>query len=881
MPKQALTLNNFSDGINDVKDARDIARSQLRDIDGFMVDKQGALRTIGGLAAHSTINNQTAKIKGGCGLAMLESDYEANTKTLSITSSLVFADISGGSGPIGAYFKLTISAITQATPSSGFATITTSVAHGLTAGETVVLIGTSAYNGTYVIESITNSTNFVITHADSGNEAAGYVSYLWNSNRFSEGQEILISGTTNNNGFYTIVSFDDPFLNGTKYMTCSETFVTEAATSATITLILQDEVLLLSSDAPNGTIDIYSKNQDEWTVDQITLNSSPQNDTKAIYHSVDGAIRACDAEFDNTSAIKWFGLIKRTHFEGADDHTNGAIQRYLDWYEKDNKLSPPTYGKNGGAAYPTATLGFNIAATMAADDNSTWEAATYELAFSFIYDGVQESLLYQAVTPNHTFIVEDGEKVSIVVRAQKTSASVGYDERISGGRVYARISGSDDAWFMLADIDMRLGVRSTFNSKYTAWTTVSTTTTSTGSVDSLSQNIDTYENINGYSHKDSSNSIGDDGEAYKTSVVASRRAFIANVRRKDPYTGELKTYADRIYYSQPGQFDTFPENNFVDVVIGDSESYVALAVYADRLLAFKEKTLHIINISSGSDSSWFIESKNKFMGVEQQSAITDTEFGPCWINDSGCYLYQGQGSPINLIGDKLQKIEDRINKETWNSFVGPTSMIGYVRSKKQLIIVKDALGLTDTSGDCYIYDFGTQSWTFASNLLPVDKTNHYVSFTNFIQDWNGDLVVGRADSDAGTVTYYKWSDTSVARTGLTLTTKDEDFGDLLHVKKVYKVYITYKSSVDQLTPLEYSVDGTNSFSDFASGSNVSPAGDDSGDLDAGIAWGIGIFTPTSPVTCQSVQFKVNPPSSGTFDINDITIEYRIISKRVS
>ena len=877
MPKQALTLNDFSGGINDVKDARDIAKNQLRDIDGFMVDKQGALRTIGGLAAHEEIETQenatTAKIKGGVGLAVLESDYETEAKTFTATTVIDFS-------ATRVLCSFAISSIQVHVPTSLQMYVTLASASTFTEGDNVVLAGTTGgyYDGIYEIQSGSDSTHLVLywisDYGDTG--ASGNANIYW-EDHFNAGEEIVISNTSLNNGFYTISYISTYFM----YM---DGLAVELNTSAIISSFPRNEILLLNSDAPNGTIDTYSKNQDTWTVDQITLDTTSgnmPNDAKAIYHSVDGAIRACDAEFDNTSTVKWFGLIKRTHFEGANDPTNGAIQRYYDWYEKDNKLSPPTYGKNAGAAYPTATLGFNIAATMAADDNSTWEAATYELAFSFIYDGIQESLLYQAVTPNHTFIVEDGEKVSIVVRAQKTSASVGYDERISGGRVYARVSGSDDAWFMLADIDMRLGARSTFNSKYTAWTTVSTTTTSTGSVDSLSQNIDTYENINGYSHKDSSNSIGDDGEAYKTSVVASRRAFIANVRRKDPYTGELKTYADRIYYSQPGQFDTFPENNFVDVVIGDSESYVALAVYADRLLAFKEKTLHIINISSGSDSSWFIESKNKFMGVEQQSAITDTEFGPCWINDSGCYLYQGQGSPINLIGDKLQKIEDRINKETWNSFVGPTSMIGYVRSKKQLIIVKDALGLTDTSGDCYIYDFGTQSWTFASNLLPVDKTNHYVSFTNFIQDWNGDLVVGRADSDAGTVTYYKWSDTSVARTGLTLTTKDEDFGDLLHVKKVYKVYITYKSSVDQLTPLEYSVDGTNSFSDFASGSNVSPAGDDSGDLDAGIAWDIGIFTPTSPVTCQSVQFKVNPPSSGTFDINDITIEYRIISKRVS
>jgi len=195
--------------------------------------------------------------------------------------------------------------------------------------------------------------------------------------------------------------------------------------------------------------------------------------------------------------------------------------------------------------------------------------------------------------------------------------------------------------------------------------------------------------------------------------------------------------------------------------------------------------------------------------------------------------------------------------------------------------MKDCLGLTDTSGDCYLYDFATKSWVKVSAGVPIDTANHYLSYTNFVQDWNGDLIIGQSSSNTGNILYKKWSDTSIARSGLTLTTKDIDFGDLLHAKKVYKVYVTYKSSVDQLTPLEYSVDGKQSFSDFATGSGVSPAGTHSGDLDAVSSWDIGIFTPSAPITCQSIQFKFNPPDSGTFDVNDVVIEFRTLYKRVS
>ena len=865
MPKTALTLNNFSGGYNSVKDDRDIAINELADIDGFMVDMQGAIRTVGGLATHGSIEDQagayTAKAKGGYGIAVLESDYETEPKTIESNSDL---DIYNAD-----YLKkvVNISSITGAT-----ATITTDVDHKFYTGESIEITGTVDYNGVYVIQTVPSSATFTIIHANSGDTGAvGLIWYLWTSERSNKrviivGDEIKISGTTNNNGFYTVELIDD----GNKRLFVTGDFIEEYNVSATITVLTKNETLLLSSDAPNGKIDTYSSNNDLWTVNQIDIDSTGgymPNYAKAIYHSADGAVRVCDAEFSNASNIRWFGLIKRTHFYGTKAAPCTAAKEYYDWYDKDNKLSPPTYGVEHATDYPTANLGFNFTATMATDANSNWLAATYEIAFSFIYDGNQESLLY---IPSDTFVVAEGEKVSIIVRAQ--TSGTGYNERISGGRIYARVSGSDDAWFLLCDIDMFSGARTTLNSKFTAWATVSTTTTSTGSIDSLGQNLDTYESLNGYSHKDYKNSLGESGEGYKASVVSNRRAFIANVRRMDEATQGLKTYADRIYYSQPGLFDTFPMNNFIDVVIGDSESYTALTAYADRLLAFKDFTLQIINIASPSDVGWFKESEHKFMGVKQPSAITDTEFGPCWVNDAGCYFYNGQSSPVNLIGDKLHGIEDKIDTEEWTTFVQDTSIIGYIREKKQLLIMKDCTGTLATSGDCYLYDFATKSWVKLSNTFTDSKV-----YTNFVQDWNGDLVVGYFDGTA-TIAYKKWSDTSITRTGLTLTTKDIDFGDLLHMKKIYKIYITYKSDGAETTPIKYFTNGggltgqtpTNLVGDLADTAGVSV------DL-----WDVLVAYPATPFTCQSLQLVITIPTTALISINDITIEYRTLYARVS
>ena len=45
---------------------------------------------------------------------------------------------------------------------------------------------------------------------------------------------------------------------------------------------------------------------------------------------------------------------------------------------------------------------------------------------------------------------------------------------------------------------------------------------------------------------------------------------------------------DRIMYTPPNKYETFPRSFFIDVVKGDADEYTALATYGDRLFAFKK-----------------------------------------------------------------------------------------------------------------------------------------------------------------------------------------------------------------------------------------------------------------------------------------------------
>jgi len=935
MPKEVLTLNDFSGGLNSVKDPRDIKLNELAVAKNIMVDEQGAVRTPGTMEAHGVIDSQAATLVGGYGLAVLESDYEQAPISVTGISNLDFSYTNAVSGYIN--METTISSFADA--GGGKVTVTTSANHGYSSTHLVNISHTTNYNGdSYALSNITANT-FDIVHSWDGNDATGRSRLDWSS-IFRVGQQIRAKGSTNNDAFYLIRSFSSSL-----GMSVNPTLTGESNTSATIKLMKDSDVFVVLSDADNNKVDIYSKNADErsetaWTSSKINIvgTNVPQYTAgKIVYYAIDGAIRASDAEFDNASRIRWYGFINRTHFQDAQ-----AKDQYFDFYEKDNKLTAPTDCQIGNT-YPTANVGFDLDIATPANSDSEWEAATYEVAISFIYDGNQESLLYKSAD---TFTVADGDSVTISVHA-KTDAT-GYNPRISGARAYTRISGSDDAWILLCDIDMRRGGRATLDGTYSAWADGATPATDiiTGTITSLIQNLDTYESLNGYSHEIISNSMGGDSEQWKFGLVANRRSFLLNVRKYDEGVSENIIFGDRIYYSLPNKFDTFLPDNYITVVRGDAENYVCGIEFADRLLAFKQNSVQIINISSSSPTGWSLESKHKYMGIRNPSAVTRTEFGVAWVNDSGCYFYNGS-KIVNLIGDDINNIPSKIDDDEWSDFIGITSthqsIIGYERHKKQLIVMKDCTGNESDSGDAYLYDFKTASWVKLIDAIPglldittfanagggqvtVTSASHGISenatieisgttnyngnFTatnvatntfeitdtwvsddgignvrirnavvsNFVHDWNGDLII--AYENGSNVDFKKWdSDDTTGKSNIELRTKDIDFGSPGTYTKIYKIIMTYKSSVNQTTPLEYSVDGKNSFTDF---DQISIDGDSAdATLDSSSAWEVATFdhSSNSPLLVQSLQLKFNPASSGTININDINIEYRNLPRR--
>ena len=81
--------------------------------------------------------------------------------------------------------------------------------------------------------------------------------------------------------------------------------------------------------------------------------------------------------------------------------------------------------------------------------------------------------------------------------------------------------------------------------------------------------------------------------------------------------------------------------------------------------------------------------KIKHNGVQHPSSVVRTDYGLCWVNENGCYIYDGR-SITNLIDNKLVETSQDINNEfsiyppSWSNHIYSSSLVGYsIRAMKK------------------------------------------------------------------------------------------------------------------------------------------------------------------------------------------------------
>ncbi len=504
----------------------------------------------------------------------------------------------------------------------------------------------------------------------------------------------------------------------------------------------------------------------------------------------------------------------------------------------------------------------------------------YDLGVNWVYNKNQESLIHNRTTIAEPTIQGFSFHCPDIAAGHEWDTAT--TARITGFNLYyKKNSDSNNTWYHLLEVDLNKGLKKSGENEFSiTWTQIVSRTEyhlQNITIDTPPE-LETFETRNGYKNDDNNifNMSNEDGEGvgYSAAVVTNRTMYIGNIKYTDN-DGVTKTHGDLMLKSMPNKFDTFLLDRKIEVTIQDGDEIVALKSYADRLLQFKKNKLHIINISQEIE---FLEETFMYKGIKNPYAVCETDYGIAWVNEFGCYLYNGK-EVLNLLeSNSYKKIDtDNSSLTTSDGWISSTQnpMIGYLPKKRQLIVAVNISGAVG-GNSCYIYDIITKGWTFGyQKILNSSST---AGLSNFTNDVNGDLVYAIETGDI-----YKWDDNSKLSTNFILKTKDIDFGNPAVRKRIYKVRISYKGDADSLVVGYYVNGDTDTINDFEG--TDSTTGKPSGTRDTTplhdktdiTVWHHAELKPdisSEANNIYSFKFYLYGTVDSDFQINDISIIYR-------
>lgn len=496
--------------------------------------------------------------------------------------------------------------------------------------------------------------------------------------------------------------------------------------------------------------------------------------------------------------------------------------------------------------------------------SSSTKLGEFTFYYTWLYDDAKVESLPTKLNMTNKFDIFELSDCEFKISVRRNTAT---NRRITGARVYFQRD-EEIPKYMLLDLDFNQGYKKPGDDVWQPFIvdnrlskfSVSTATIpyhGDGGKDwknsyiTYRSNVGTTDNFINY--------------RYKSAVVLNRRLYAGNIARISDAGVVEEIYGDRMVKSVVNQYDRFPENNYIDAVIQDGDEIVHLAAFADRILQFKRKSLYVINVSGDTE---FLENQFDSYGVSNPSQVTTTELGVAWCNNMGLFLYDGQ-KVHNLLEARLNET-DFISDETTS-----IPVIGYDAIAKKLIVSQN--GKASGNGDGWAFCLKTFSFTRLINHFPNTDSD---PMTNFIVTEDGGLEY------AHNTKWYKYDDTpnndlnndGTNDKDFVVITKDYDFGDSGVLKKIHKIYVTYKMPTNNSKILITGAkNGSENFSDVTF-NNVQNYDGTNGFLTA-TGWATAIIKPSSSLSCYSLQLKIEESDATVanledFEINDISIVYR-------
>jgi len=843
MPRKSLQLNDFSKGLNTKSSPRDILPNQVSKANNVNLHNPGLILSSSVSSAKSSANVPDTQTVAGYGAFMFNSQYNTdNSETLGTAVQVFAFPENNGSGT-------STKILTYAREFGNTSTLT------LTEDSNDAIIDMQTENGVLPVYYYVDGTLFVsdesvvdevpdsheeprrlvyVNETDRfGTDISGWLDTTMQIEKLSTKFEAITKGTSFTDpgaGEFSIKLQTDPTLDSQSFFDIIEN--TDSDNFLKVTPNPNDS-------NPDPTADI------KLTDKLIHLKLTDANDMSSV-----------SLNYGGSSGISTGGI---ANLVGEIIHINGEAMRVRSTNTMNGSgtldvlqllVDRDVFG-TGALEHATGAKVQTTLTTSISVTGGGWEAGSYEFCHSIVDLQDNETL---PQTPKTTlFPITTGAYFTNVGFRIKDTGFSGYKNE-KGVRVYTRKKDGNGRWILFLDVDYQRGVRTNLFEDFNAFTHPSDTDFAdvTG-LDVVNPSLDTYESINGYSQDEESIDVGTRAAigtsgGFKAATVCARRAWIGNVKKN----GEVLD--DRIYYSPVNRFATFPDSYYLDIGISDGDSITALHSLGNRLLAFKQKKLYVINVSSTSDAGWYLEAEYDGMGCIFQNSVAKTPFGISWVNRNGVYLFDGQSMPKELTAS----LDDNLwqaGQELSDVLLKPS--ISYEPKYKQLYVLQDSAMTSnsgvDTEDKVFCFDFATQGWTTRACVGSADVSNFVESFDGVYFFKHSDDKIHSLTNDYGTES-------------VELITKDIDFGNPGLVKKIRKVYVAARDAAANTTlTLAYALDGSTSYTALT-GQAVNNAN-----------YQIKAFTVNQ--NCESISLKVT--SDGKIDINDINIDYRQTNKRPS
>ncbi|MFC1535796.1 hypothetical protein ACFL4H_00350 [Candidatus Neomarinimicrobiota bacterium] len=658
----------------------------------------------------------------------------------------------------------------------------------------------------------------------------------------------MVSAHSGNNLFFMRSDYDD---NGHSWSGCGE----------------NASRYLVHADSVNSTVDIYTYDGSSVSWDTSVFSYGGASGA-ATFVMAGNHLRCGNASHIATNFNVRWGYFKKEMFWNTSSVASYTVNQ---WDRALTSLRPIAAGAciSHGNSYTTAPLATSGMPTMdvqmeyttsTSQPEAEWQK-NWHIGVSLLYEDETEGPLRQlSGTCDYSAVTNiSGVKFNCKVGGWGTGSGAKMDYRLTHAKVYIRATG-DEEWLLQAIFDFQKGgaeahgVPATGTTGWTAASNYYTAVHSSGFQD-RPNTFYSYKTETGHEPNVPSYHMGATGEGYKTGVVINNKLYVGNTIRK--INNELVTEGDAIYSSYSvNQYDKFLLQDKLIVAGSDGESIVRLMAWGDRLLEFKQDTLRVVNLSDPNFP--FLDGVFQQRGIPNFSSATATDKGIVFANEYGLFIYNDSG-----VTDLLERDGERVLSEgTWDNVSLDTQgtpqptpiMVGYLPNEKQILVIR---GATAYTGHIMMYDIATGALGYGSGVISTKKK------TNFIIDDRGRLM-WMMDVDGSNARPYYFDPTPTATNAGFIRFSDNYFNSPGLRKYVYGVIIRYKSSVEQTNPIEYALNGSESFTNI------------SDNFDVRTSWKDQWYAISSKQDCESIQFQLDPNSSGTVEIASFTIVARVL-----